>query len=262
MTIPINRLKGIGFYRSPPGGALSPHRTEGNQLLFELITEGAVYVPHGDFLLGVGAVFVHQRGQETISRTEGRGHYACVTANYVISPDQPEVEWLRWFLWEDQDEFLRFTEEVLTAFHRSGRDRNVIGDYFMSQMRYRMDQYQHQACRQGVPPRLAQVLGYMESNYSQDLDTEMLAQEVGLSASHLHAEFVQHLATAPHQHLIRIRMHAARHLLATTNDPIKSIAAQVGYANTENFCRAFKKLAGVTASQYRIKFRTYGHAKV
>jgi AraC-like DNA-binding protein len=52
-------------------------------------------------------------------------------------------------------------------------------------------------------------------------------------------------------------MRSARHKLVTTGAPIKSIAMDVGYANTENFCRAFKKHCGLTAAAYRRKFIPY-----
>ena len=61
-----------------------------------------------------------------------------------------------------------------------------------------------------------------------------------------------------HQHLILQRMRSARHKLVTTGAPIKSIATDVGYANTENFCRAFKKHCGLTAAAYRRKFIPFG----
>jgi AraC-like DNA-binding protein len=104
---------------------------------------------------------------------------------------------------------------------------------------------------------LAAVLSYIERHYGEDLGIEALAARVGLSASHLHAEFREHLGLSPHQHLIGQRMRAAQHRLATTGDPIKMVAKAVGYANTENFCRAFKKHAGFTAAAYRRKYRTY-----
>jgi AraC-like DNA-binding protein len=87
---------------------------------------------------------------------------------------------------------------------------------------------------------------------------EDLAAHFGLSASHLHARFREHVGMTPHQHLILQRMRSARHLLVTTSAPIKSIARDVGYANPENFCRAFKKHCGLTAAAYRRKFIPYG----
>ncbi len=250
-------LEAIGFYRSEAGGADSPVSIQSHRIYFELITEGAVYAPGENVLRGVGTIFVHRAGQETVARTEGGGKYACVTARYKLSSNHSKVEWPRWVLWEDVKEFSRFTEDVLHAYHRSERDRQIIGDYVWSQLRYRLNQYQHQPHRSGIPPRLAHVLTYIERHYHEPIDTDVLAAQVELSGSHLHTEFLKHLRVTPYQHVIRQRMHAARHRLATTNDPVKQVAVEVGYANTENFCRAFKKLTGMTAAGYRQKYRVY-----
>jgi len=254
-------LESIGFYRSGAGGAPQPAVTQKGYLLFELITDGAVYVPGGDTLQGVGAVFLHQAGEETVSRTEGGGRYACMTAQFFSGRVSPWVKWPRYFVWEDPGEALRFAEDMLHAFHHAGQDPGVIGDLVWSQFRYQLDRYQRRPFTRGIPPRLAVVLSHIERHYGEDLGIGALAARVGLSASHLHAEFREHLGLTPHQQLISQRMRAAQHRLATTGDPIKVVARAVGYANTENFCRAFKKYGDLTAAAYRRKYRTYERTK-
>jgi transcriptional regulator GlxA family with amidase domain len=63
--------------------------------------------------------------------------------------------------------------------------------------------------------------------------------------------FRDHMKVTPHQFLMQKRMRSAGHALVTTNDSIKVIAFNSGYANTENFCRAFRKFFGRSASDYR-----------
>jgi AraC-like DNA-binding protein len=253
-----NALQSIGFYRSPNGGAPQPAVIGAEHIFFELITEGAVYAPGERTLQGVGAVFVHRPGQKTVYQTEGQGRYACMIARFMVKRVNPWVEWPRYFPWSEPEEAVRFATEMLHAFHREGQDLGVIGDLVWSQFRYQLDRYQSHPMARGIPPRLAVVLAHMEENYGQALGLDALAARIGLSASHLHAEFRQHLGITPHQYLIGQRMQAAQHQLATTGTPIKAVAAAVGYGNTENFCRSFKKHTGLTAAAYRKKFRFYG----
>ncbi|GAF08488.1 hypothetical protein JCM16418_2569 [Paenibacillus pini JCM 16418] len=44
------------------------------------------------------------------------------------------------------------------------------------------------------------------------------------------------------------------HQLKTTNDPLKDIILKVGYMDTPNFIRKFKKETGYTPGQYRKMF--------
>ncbi len=250
-------LESVGHYVSGPGGADSPAIIAPNFLLFELITEGSVYSPEGNELHGAGSVFAHHPRQSTVSRTPGTGHYACMTARFRLDRLPQRFAWPRVFQWANVSEALRFSEEVLFAFHHTDLDRAVLGDLIWSQFRFRLEEFRRGAKHQAIPPLVANVMGHMDRHYAEPCGIEDLAARFGLSASYLHAQFREHVGMTPHQHLILQRMRSARHKLVTTSDPIKSIARDVGYANTENFCRAFKKHSGLTAAAYRQKFIPY-----
>jgi AraC-like DNA-binding protein len=251
-------LESVGHYVSGPGGAVKPATIPSNELLFELITEGAVYSPGGHDLHGVGAVFAHNPGQSTVSQTPGDGHYACMTARFRMDRLPRRFAWPRVFHWAAVSESLRFAEEILFAFHHTDLDHAVLGDLILSQFRFRLEEFRRSAKHLAIPPRLAGVMSHMDRFHAEPLGVERLAARFGLSASYLHAQFREHVGMTPHQHLILQRMRSARHRLVTTSDPIKSIARDVGYANTENFCRAFKKCCGLTAAAYRRKFIPHG----
>ena len=251
-------LASVGHYVSGPGGAERPAVIAPNHLLFELITGGAVYAPDGGELHGLGAVFVHAAGQCTVSRTPGDGHYACMTARFRLNHRAKPFSWPRVFQWAAAADALRFSEEILFAFHHTDLDHAVLGDLIWSQFRFRLEEFRRRARDRTTPPVVASAMSYMDRHSAEPLGVEALAKQLGLSASHLHARFREHVEMTPHQYLILQRMRSARHKLATTGAPIKSIAQAVGYANPENFCRAFKKHSGLTAAAYRRKFLPYG----
>lgn len=247
-------LESVGHFISGPGGVIHPATISANFLLFELITEGAVYSPDGKDLHGPGAVFAHAPGQHTVHRTPGNGHYACMTARFWLNRMPRSFKWPRVFQWETVSEALRFSEEILFAFHHTDLDHGVLGDLIWSQFRFRLEEFRRGAKRRAIPPLVAGAMSHMECHHAEALSVAELAALFGISASHLHAQFREHAGMTPHQHLILERMRAARHKLVTTRDPIKSIAQDVGYTNPENFCRAFKKHCGLTAAAYRKKF--------
>jgi AraC-like DNA-binding protein len=251
-------LNGVGHFVSGPGGAERPAVIAPQVIFFELITEGAVYSPGGDDLHGAGAVFVHYPGQSTVCRSPGQGYYACMTVRFRLDRIPKRSAWPRVFQWPDANEALKFSQEALFAFHHTDVDHGVLGDLIWSQFRFRLEEFRRLAKHQAIPPLVAEVISYLDRHYAEPLAIEDLAVRFGLSASHLHAQFREHAGMTPHQHLILQRMRSARHKLVTTSDPIKSIAREVGYANTENFCRAFKKHCGLTAAAYRRKYIPYG----
>lgn len=250
-------LESVGHFVSGPGGAERPAIIPPNVLLFELITEGSVYSPGGDDLHGVGTIFAHSAGQSTVCRSPDDGFYACMTARFRVGRRPGRFAWPRAFRWPDISAALRFSEEALFAFHHTDADRAVLGDLIWSQFRFRLEEFRRLAKHEAISPLVASVMNHIDRRYAEPLGVEDLAARFGLSASYLHAQFRQHVGQSPHQCLILQRMRAARHKLVTTGEPIKAIAQDVGYANTENFCRAFRKHCGLTAAAYRRKYLPY-----
>ncbi len=247
-------LLAVGYYTSPPGGALGPATVGSGSLLFELITAGRVYDSDGRELCGPGWIFVHQPGQHTIWRSPPGVHYECLTVHVDLGRVARTVAWPRAFCWVPQHGLLDFAREMLHDFHHHGVDREIQGEMIWSQLRYRLAQFQHLEIPRAVPSRIATVMAHIEANHARDLGIDDLAALVRLSPSHLHARFKDCLGATPHQYLIQQRMRSARHLLVTTIDPISEIARAVGYAHTESFCRSFKRLNGSTAVAYRRRY--------
>lgn len=253
----LDRPLRLGYFISPPGGAESPRRIQSDELFFELITRGAVYSPDGEILCGPGRVFVHPPGTHTVYQSPLDRHYECLTATFWFATVPEPTGWPRSFQWRDIDEALRFCRELLFAYHHTRVDRSLLGNLFWAQLQFRLDQDRRQKEREQIPPRISAVMARIDKEYMHDLPAAVLAKTVEMSTSHLQARFQQSVGMSPHQYLIQQRIRAARHRLVTTSDPVKQIAAEVGYANTEHFCRAFKKHTGYTAAAFRRRYRVY-----
>ena len=252
------KLLSIGYYVSPQGGAVSPYEISEGRIVFELITAGVVYDPLADNLLcGPGWIFAHLPGQKTVSQSEPTGHYECTTIVFETTLVKNSNIWLRSFLWDDEKSAVSFSHEMLYAFHHTDMDRTVLGDLIWSQLRFRLENYKRHESRKEIPPRISEVMSYIDRYYTAALGIEELADHVKLSASHLHARFKEFVGMTPHHYLIRQRMRSARHMLATGDLPIKAVAGDIGYANPESFCRAFKQHFGITAAGYRRKYMIY-----
>ncbi|MCC5845813.1 MAG: helix-turn-helix transcriptional regulator [Verrucomicrobia bacterium] len=253
----LTRPLHLGFFISQPGGAPQPRGIPENELYFELITRGRVYAPDDKTLCGPGWIFAHFPGTQTVFRSPENEHYECMTAKFQFMCRPDSDDWPRAFQWRDADEAVRFCREMLFAYHHANIDRLVLGNLIWAQLRFRLELDRRQSRRDQIPPRVSAVMSRIEKEYMRDVKVADLAESVGLSASHLQARFKESVHMSPHQYLIQQRMRAARHRLVTTPDPVKQIAAEVGYLNTENFCRAFKQHTGHTAAAFRRRYRVY-----
>jgi len=239
----------IGYFISPPGGSVTPFRIQKNRLLVEWLTHGPVFHPETDRSAQAGTVFLHREGQLTVSRTLAEDHYECMTAEFDLATVSACPDWPRSVEWPEEEGGVAFAHDMVYRHHHTRLGLEILGPLIWAQVQFRAE-VSAQASRR-VPPRISASLREIETHYTQPIHIDALAEKVGLSPSHFHARFREVMNMTPHRYLVQQRMRAARHRLVTTSDPVKAIAFDVGYANAENFCRAFKKETGMTAAQFR-----------
>ncbi len=83
-----------------------------------------------------------------------------------------------------------------------------------------------------------------------DLDIETLAAIAGLSPSYFSRCFAKAFSYSPKAYIAMVRMSKAKMRLQHTLDPIKRMAADVGYNCSSTFCDAFKRETGMTPNEY------------
>jgi len=78
-----------------------------------------------------------------------------------------------------------------------------------------------------------------------------LARQVALNEFKLKDGFKKYFGCGIFEWLMEQRMQHAKHLLLTTNKPVKTICGMVGYPRTTNFITAFKRRFGMTPGSLR-----------
>ena len=99
--------------------------------------------------------------------------------------------------------------------------------------------------------KIDEALGFMYDHYADNPDLAQVSQLCGYSKSHFCRVFKSVVGDTFHNVLNRHRVEIACLHLKESNAAVESIATQVGFPDTKSFCRVFKKLIGITPSQYR-----------
>jgi AraC family transcriptional regulator, arabinose operon regulatory protein len=95
------------------------------------------------------------------------------------------------------------------------------------------------------------TIEHLRANVSTRISLADLAGMAGLSVSHYSALFRRATGYGALEYQTRLRMGTARELLDTTDRPIASIAAQVGYSDSLYFSRQFRRIHGTSPTEYR-----------
>ncbi len=92
---------------------------------------------------------------------------------------------------------------------------------------------------------------YLDENCSKSITQEDLAKHLNLSLRQLSRVLESSFSTTFRQLLIEIRMNRAAQLLRQTELSVEEVAYAVGYCSLSGFCYTFRKVYGLTASNYR-----------
>lgn len=100
-------------------------------------------------------------------------------------------------------------------------------------------------------PLVGRALALLHRQIDATWTLEELASKVGASRSTLAERFSQAIGLPPIQYLTRWRMQVAANRLRDTAAKVHAVANEVGYDSEEAFSRAFKRVVGVTPSEWR-----------
>ena len=95
------------------------------------------------------------------------------------------------------------------------------------------------------------AIRFIRKNYHLDLTLEDMAQQASMSKYHFSRLFKKSCGYSPHEFLTLTRLNRAKHLLKTTDLPIKQIALEIGYQSVASFSNTFASRVGVTPSRFR-----------
>lgn len=177
-----------------------------------------------------------------------RTYYNLITnQNHYVYDDVPIVEdkMMGWMEYFDRNDLYADIDAV-----------PVILDFFtfLIHERYRINE-----AERTVPQGILDAIEYMRFFYAEDLTLELLAAKAYMSTYHFIRRFRDYTGTTPHEYLLTLRIAAVKRMLQETNVPIKDIAEKTGFSNTKSLAKIFKRVVGMTATEYRNMIRSQNH---
>lgn len=112
--------------------------------------------------------------------------------------------------------------------------------------------------RIGAAPLSASVLrltdDYIRSRLHEPIELVDLADLAGMSVRHFSRGFKQMRGETPARFVFRCRLERAQRLLRETSYPLNHIAAVCGFSHPQHLSNSFRRLTGMTPTQYRAQF--------
>ena len=95
------------------------------------------------------------------------------------------------------------------------------------------------------------MLDYIKTHYCDDISIQNLAELCSINSNYASQLFHQEVGETFSSYITRLRIKQAIHLLRNTDMTISAIATSVGYRDYFYFAKVFKKVTGITPSEYR-----------
>ena len=110
---------------------------------------------------------------------------------------------------------------------------------------------------------IGRVLAHVLKNFTGELRLADLAQQLAMSDSAFSRFFARNVGNSFTDYVTALRIGSACKLLADTDKPVTAVCYESGYTNVSNFNRIFRRLRGVTPSDYRrMSHQRSGHRPI
>jgi len=116
-----------------------------------------------------------------------------------------------------------------------------------------------EAALHSVSPAVRRALHWIEDNLTEPVTIRRVATAAGLSPSSLRQHFFEELGFSPADYVTRQRIERAKLLLHDPGRSITQIAITLGFNTSSHFSAVFKRLTGLTPSDFRNQ--TADHSK-
>ncbi|ADG18827.1 transcriptional regulator, AraC family [Paraburkholderia atlantica] len=134
-----------------------------------------------------------------------------------------------------------------------GNEGRLARDQMLDRLLLRLGAQLRDAPLTGDPaasPAIARVRDLLHEHMDGNLGLDELAEVAGIDRFRLTRLFQRAFGTSPHAYLVRLRLRAARRLLATGRTPAQ-VAAEVGFADQSHLGRWFRRAYRMTPAAYR-----------
>lgn len=258
---------GIGYYRQASGHHMERDSHDDNLMIYCLDGEGELEVEGQKQRVRPGDILLIPRGIKhaykarpsnpwTIYWTHFHGHHAADFIQHIAARKNGQNQLIipigiHSRLASDFEALLEARESTynINAYICAANQLRQI----LSHIALLKPLARHKQSGDGLD--IERVHSLMQARIHEQLDLDTLAETVNLSKYHFVKKYKEITATTPINHFIQLKIERACHLLDTTNNHVNEIAFSVGYEDAYYFSRIFKKLMGVSPSQYR-KMRT------
>lgn len=134
---------------------------------------------------------------------------------------------------------------------------NRIIDYALSLLIMELSQEfieMHYKIKNNISPNIARIMEWIKANYYKPITITEIANEFGYNPDYLSSLFRKNTGTTLINFINKTRIEISKSLIANYEASIKEAAYSCGFTDEKYYMKTFKKLEGMTPTQYKKAF--------
>lgn len=175
---------------------------------------------------------------------------------YHNIPADPDALCLTVNLREEGEDLSPIFENMLQEYQNKKSGYEEILEYYLKILLTKIARHIHQVETQyenySKKNRIIEeVVGELNRMSPENLNAKQFADRYFLSQAAFSRQFKKHTGCSFLEYVTRLRIQDACELLLTTNATIYDIQCRVGYQDPKSFYRSFRRITGMTPSEYK-----------
>ena len=114
----------------------------------------------------------------------------------------------------------------------------------------------HKKAERRPPQWLENIKEFLQENFPAPPGLNELAKAAGVHPTHLARVFREFENCTAGDYVRQIRIENARRMIISTNKPLVEIALDTGFADQTHFTRSFRRITGMTPTEFRKVFKS------
>ena len=159
---------------------------------------------------------------------------------------------------ENQSEFNSLLENLITLANKKSTDSELLASHLLNSLITRIftdNTYKTPKNLDTITDNIKQIKDFLDENFKKKILLDMIADEFFVSKYHMSREFKKAYGITIANYIIAKRITHAKELLRFTDMQIEKISRICGIEDNSYFNKLFRKFEGMTASDYRKKWR-------
>lgn len=234
---------------------IEAHWHEWLEITYIIDGEMSVQVPQDIYHVTKGEIIVI--GMQTLHRiigNVGNYRYQCLHINigFVLQHLSPTLLNEKVMKIQDKEMFLEYFTQIIQLMNH---------DDVVSQLKYKasllnllslcLNGYTEETDDYDMHAIFSRILFYVSTHYNEDISLKDLSKRFNYTSQHISLMFKKYLNTNYYTYLTKLRLDRARLLLTSTHRRVLDIALECGFSSEHSFIGHFKKMYGMTPTQYR-----------